>query len=182
MMCIQQSNIVEIRETTHERVMKAMKMDTIPHFFIKDVGRVCLAGNVLNRNCFVLNPFPNQIFTQLNVASRLRSHVVRPFDASFIVVVDKIRVLEIRDRETGLSDAPTDVSEVDYLFRSGACGANLGLTMELREVRSCRSQSQPRGPPFLNMIPPLMLQNLKSGRRVPSATAFPICEPQQASL
>jgi hypothetical protein len=128
MMCIQQRNIVEIRETTHERVTKVTKTDTVPHFFSKDVGKVCLAGNVLNRNCCVLNPFPNQIFTQLNVASRLRSHVVRPLDASFIVVVDKSRVLEIRDRETGLSDAPTDVLEVDYLFRSGARGANLGLT------------------------------------------------------
>ncbi len=127
-MCIQQSNIVEIRETAHERVTKATKMDTVPHFFSKDVGRVCLASNVLNRNCFVLNPFPNRIFMQLNVASRLRSHVVRPLDASFIVIVDKSRVLKIRDRKTGLSDAPTDLSEVDYLFRSGACGANLGLT------------------------------------------------------
>jgi hypothetical protein len=103
-------------------------MDTVPHFFSKDVGRVCLASNVLNRNRFVLNPFPDRIFTQINVASRLRSHVVRPLDASFIVVVDKSRVLKVRDRETGLSDALTDVSEVDYLFRSGACGTNLGLT------------------------------------------------------
>ena len=181
MMCIQQSNIVEIRETTHERVTKVTKMDTVPHFFSKDVGRVCLAGNVLNRNRFVLNPFPNRIFTQLNVASRLRSHGVRPLDASFIVVVDKSRVLEFRDRETGLSDAPTDVLEVDY-FLEVALMARILASQELREVRSCRSQSQPRGLPFLNTIPPLMLQNLKSGRRVPSATAFPICKPQQASL
>jgi hypothetical protein len=103
-------------------------MNTVPHFCSEDVGRVCHAGNVLNRNCVVLNPFPKRIFTQLNVASRLRSHVVRPLDTSFIVVVDKSRVLKIRDRETGLSDTPADVSEVDYLFRSGARGANLGLT------------------------------------------------------
>ncbi len=55
-------------------------------------------------------------------------------------------------------------------FLEVVLAAQISASQELREVPSCHSKSQPRGPPFLNTIPPLMLRNLKSGRKVPSAT------------
>ncbi len=59
------------------------------------------------------------------------------------------------------------------IFVEVALVAPISASQELREVHSCHSPSQPMGPPFLNTIPPFMLQNLKRGRRVPSATAEP---------
>jgi hypothetical protein len=60
--------------------------------------------------------------------------------------------------------------------------ARLSISQDLREVRSWHSPIQPTGPPLQKMILPFILWNLKSRRRVPSATALPIWEPQQASL
>jgi hypothetical protein len=82
---------------------------------------------MLNRNSFILNPFLNQIFTQLNMTSGLRGHNVGPFDASLVVVVNQSRFVQIEDRETSLGNASTDVSEVDTLFRCSASGSNFGF-------------------------------------------------------
>ncbi len=60
--------------------------------------------------------------------------------------------------------------------------ARISASQELREVRFWRSPIHPAGPPLQKMIPPFILWNLESGRRVPLATALPIWEPQQASL
>ncbi len=58
----------------------------------------------------------------------------------------------------------------------------ISASQELRDVRSWRSPIHPRGPPFLKMMLPFMLQNLKSGSSIPLAMALPSCEPQQALL
>ncbi len=60
--------------------------------------------------------------------------------------------------------------------------AQISASQELRELRSWHSPIHPAGPPLRKMIPPFILRNLKSGRRVPLAMALPIWEPQQASL
>ncbi len=60
--------------------------------------------------------------------------------------------------------------------------AGISASRELRDVRAWHSLTHPIEPPFLKTMPPLMLQHLKIGSNVPSATELPSCEPQQASL
>ncbi len=93
MMCLKERSIKKIREATHEGVTVVTEMDTVLHFFSEDVGRIHLAGNMLNRNGLVLNSFMDQIFTQFNVPSCLRGHVVGPINTGFIVIVDKSRLI-----------------------------------------------------------------------------------------
>ncbi len=78
----------EIGETAHERIMQPTKMRAIPHLFSKDICQICLTGNMEDLQCLVLNPFANQIFTRLNMTSHFRCHIIRPFDAGIIVIVE----------------------------------------------------------------------------------------------
>jgi hypothetical protein len=67
-------------------------------------------------------------------------------------------------------------------FLDVAFVARIFASQELREVRSWHLSIQPTGSLMQKMIPPFILRNLKSRRRVQLATALPIWEPQQASL
>ncbi len=67
-------------------------------------------------------------------------------------------------------------------FGEVALVAWISASQELSSVHSWQLPSQPRGLTFLKSMPPLILWNLKRGRRVPSATTLPIWDPQQASL
>jgi hypothetical protein len=93
MMCLKERSIKKIREATHEGATEATEINTVSHFFSEDVGRICLAGDVLSRNGPVLNLFTDRIFTQFDVSSRLRGHVVGPLNTGFIVIVDKSRLI-----------------------------------------------------------------------------------------
>jgi hypothetical protein len=67
--------------------MELMKVHTIPHLLSEDVGQICLAGDIDNLQCFVLNPLANGVFTQLDMLGCLRCYIIQPFDAGTIVVV-----------------------------------------------------------------------------------------------
>jgi hypothetical protein len=52
----------------------------------------------------LLNPFANGVLTQFNVPSRLRSHVVGPLDAGFIVIVNMGRLINMESRKTRITN------------------------------------------------------------------------------
>jgi hypothetical protein len=54
-----------------------------------------LPGNMLGGYRLVLT-FANGVLTQFNKPSHLRSHVVGPLDAGFIVIVNKGRLINIK--------------------------------------------------------------------------------------
>ncbi len=118
----------EIRETAHEGVTQLSKMHTIPHFFCEYISRICLAGNMNNLQRLVLNPLTNRIFSQLDMASSLQGHTMWPFDAGIIVIEEHSGSISITDKEAGIRDATTQISEIDNLFWRGARGTNLGFT------------------------------------------------------
>ena len=60
--------------------------------------------------------------------------------------------------------------------------ALISASHELREVFSWRSVFHTIGPLIRKTMAPLMLRNLKKGRRASARIALPICEPQNASL
>ena len=43
---------------------------------------------MLNLECFILDPFTNIVVAKLNMTGCFRCHVVRPFDTSYIVIVE----------------------------------------------------------------------------------------------
>ncbi len=53
-----------------------MEMRTILHFFRENVGGIYLPRDMLNLECLVLNPFTYCVFAELDMSSRLRSHIV----------------------------------------------------------------------------------------------------------
>ncbi len=140
-------------------------MCSIAHFFGKYIRRVDFARDMLDGERFVLNPFTNRILTKFDVTGSFGGHIMRPLDASIIVVVEKSRLGSVRKTMARRAHTGAEVAKVNDLFRSHN---------ELRAVRSWRLPSHPRGPLVRKTMPPLILGNLKSGRRVPSEMAPPI--------
>ena len=157
-------------------------MRTVAHFFGEDVGGIDLPSDVLDVERLILHPFANGIVAKLNMTCSLRSHVIRPLDAGLIIIVENCWGIGVWNDVASLFHAPGEIAKVYHLFGCGIRSLNFSLPRALREVRSCRSPSLPRRPPFLKIMPPFMLRNLKSGRRMPSATELPSWEPQHASL
>jgi hypothetical protein len=91
-------------------------MSSVFHLFSEDVGRVDLAGNVLHRKSFILNPFVNRIFPELNVAGALCGHIVGPLNAHLIVVVESSSGINIVQVMSGLGHAITEIAEIHSLL------------------------------------------------------------------
>ncbi len=104
MMCFKERSFKEAGQGTHERVPEAVGMNAVPHFFSENVCRICLASDMLDGYCFVLNPFVNGVFAQFNVPSCLRYHVGGPLDTGFIVIVNKGRLIQIQNRKTKIGN------------------------------------------------------------------------------
>jgi hypothetical protein len=85
-------------------------MNPIPYFFSENFCRIRLAGNMLDGYHLVLNPFANGALAQFNVPSRLRSHVVGPLDAGFIVFVNNGRLIDIQNRKTKIGNTLTNIT------------------------------------------------------------------------
>jgi hypothetical protein len=103
-------------------------MYDVPHFISKYIGWIDLARDILNIDGFVLHQFLNQVFPKLNVECSLRSHIVQPFDASIVVIVEKSWLRDVRKIMTGIGDTLTKITIVDNLLQSGIGGPNLCLT------------------------------------------------------
>ena len=91
-------------------------MCAVAHFFGEDVGGIYLPSDVLDVERLVLHPFANGIITKLDMTRSFRSHVIGPFDAGLVIVVQKGRMVDIRNREARIGDASTDVAEVNDLL------------------------------------------------------------------
>jgi hypothetical protein len=151
-----------------------METNAIAHFLKMSAGFVlpamCLTGYSLVLNHLQMEFFCNSM-CQAALEVMLCDH-----HAGFIVVVKKSRVVNISKSKARIISTPTNIPEVHDLFDIAQV-AQISASQELREVRSWRLLSRPRGTMFLKMIPPLILLNLNRGRRVPSATALPIWKP-----
>jgi hypothetical protein len=62
-------------------------MRIILHSFRENVGGIYLPGDMLNLECLVLNPFAYRLFAELDMSSRLQSHIVGPTDAGVVIIV-----------------------------------------------------------------------------------------------
>jgi hypothetical protein len=100
----------------HERVAKATKMSSVLHLFSVNVSRVDLAGNVLPRKSFILNPFANRIFPKLDMAGALWGHIVGPLNPHLIIVVESSSRIDIGQVVSGLSHAMTEIAEMNNLL------------------------------------------------------------------
>jgi hypothetical protein len=108
MMCFKDRSIKEVGQATHEGVPEVAEMNAVSHFFSENVCRICLAGNMLDGYCLVLNPFANRVLVQFNVPSHLRSHVVGPLDAGFIAIVSKGRLIDPQNRKIRIGNTLTN--------------------------------------------------------------------------
>jgi hypothetical protein len=78
-----------VRLGEHPEVGAGTEIGTVTHFLGKDVGDIVFATGVGDGNGAVGDPFLCCIFSVLNVTIPFGSHVVTPFDASVIVVVER---------------------------------------------------------------------------------------------
>jgi hypothetical protein len=92
------------------------KMCVVPHFFSKYVARIDLTRDVFNIDSFILHPFPNQIFSKLNVACSLSSHIVQSFDAGIVVIVEKSWLRDVGKIMTRIGDTLTMITKVNNLL------------------------------------------------------------------
>ncbi len=96
-----------------------------------------------------------------------------PFDTCIIVIVQKRRRRETLNFVADLRDAARKISKINNLFQGHVSGTNFSLTRAERRTLLMLAKSTKRTT-VLETMPPFILQNLKWGRRVPSATRLPI--------
>ncbi len=88
---------------------------------------------MLDGKRFVLNPFTNQILTKFDVMVSFGGHIMRPLDASVIVVVEKSRLGSVRKTMARCAHTGAEVSKVNDLFQSCVCSTYLSFT----QTESC---------------------------------------------
>ena len=98
---------------------------------------------------------------------------MRPLDACVIIVVEKSWLGSVRKMMARLAHTGAEVAKVNDLFEVMFV-ERISASHELRDIRSWRPPSHPRGLPLQKTMLPLILRNLKSGRRVPLEMALPI--------
>jgi hypothetical protein len=92
------------------------EMCAVLHFLSKYVGQIDLTRDVFKIDGFILHPFSNQIFPKLNVVCSLRSHIVQPFDASIVVIVDKSWLRNVGQIMTRIGDTSTKITKLATFF------------------------------------------------------------------
>ncbi len=107
--------------------MKVSEVGAITHLLSEDIGDIALSADVKDGDCTISNPFPCGVLFIFNVTITLSRHVVTPFDASIIVIVEGGRRCTVSDGETEVGQAGNHVSGVDSEARAHVGSPNLGL-------------------------------------------------------
>jgi hypothetical protein len=88
---VQVDNVVctveKISGMRHEGVTMMIKISPITHFFCKEICKVGFAGNVMDGNCPVSNPFASGVLAIFVVTIALGCHIVAPFYAGVVVIL-----------------------------------------------------------------------------------------------
>jgi hypothetical protein len=76
-----------IAGTRHEGVTKTTKISPITHFFSEEICNVRFAGNLMDGNFPISNPFASGVFANFDVTIAFGCHVVTPFNSGVIGIV-----------------------------------------------------------------------------------------------
>jgi hypothetical protein len=86
-MNVQERLLKKLRQRTHERITKALKMGPITHLLRENISRVDPARDMEDFQQGILNPFTDRIFPHFHVTNLLSGHIVRPLDTRFVVII-----------------------------------------------------------------------------------------------
>jgi len=89
---------------------------------------------MLDGERFVLNPFTNRILMKFDVTGSFGGHIMRPLDASVIVIVEKSRLGSVRKTMARCAHTGAEVSKVNDLFQSRICSTYLSFTRTERST------------------------------------------------
>ena len=78
--------------------MEATEIRAVAHFFGKDVGEVEFSADMRDGDGAVGDSFVFRIFSVFDVTIPFGGHVVTPFDASIVVVVERCGRFTVRYR------------------------------------------------------------------------------------
>jgi hypothetical protein len=79
----------------HKGVAEATEISAVPHFLGEDVGDVTFPADVRDEDGAVGDPFACRIFLVLDVTISFGGHIVAPFDAGVVVVVERCRKVAV---------------------------------------------------------------------------------------
>jgi hypothetical protein len=105
-----------------------LEVRTIMHLFCENVSGNSLPWDMANLEHFtILDPFANGVFAKLDVPGGLWGHIVGPFHAGIIVVVENGGGIDVRNSVTGLGNALREIPEVKYFLGGCVCSSDLGF-------------------------------------------------------
>ncbi len=93
---VRENALKVVTGTAHEGVAEAAKICAVAHFFSEDVGDVEFSADMRDGDGAVGDPFAYRIFSVLDVTILFGGHIVTPFDASVIVVVESCGRIAVR--------------------------------------------------------------------------------------
>ncbi len=91
-------------------------MSAIAHLLCEYVGRVDFAGNMGNIKSLVLHPLADGILLKFYMPGHFGCHIIGPFNASIIVVVEDCRRINIQQGMARLGHTLRQVAKVNDLL------------------------------------------------------------------
>jgi hypothetical protein len=118
-------------------------MSSIVHLLCKDFSWIKLARDVNNLEESILNPFADHILAHFHVADLLSCHVMQPFDARLVVVVNRRSGLSISNVMTAGSNTVDKMAITITNFETSL----VAPISALHELHSWQAKIHMIGPP-----------------------------------
>jgi hypothetical protein len=116
-----------VARPAHERVAEAAEISAVSHFFCENIGDVVFSADVGDSDRTVGDPFACRILLILDVTVALGGHVVTPFDACVVVIVEGGGGLAVIDGVAEVGEARYHVTGVDRESGTHVGSPNFGL-------------------------------------------------------
>ncbi len=117
-----------VARPAHKRIAETAEISAVLHFLCEDVGYVAFPADVGNGDGAVGDPFTCRILLVLNVTIAFGGHIVTPFNACIVIVIEGSGRLTVGDGVAEVGKTRNHVAGVDREAGAHVGSPNLGVT------------------------------------------------------